>query len=424
MIKFLHIADLHMDRSFEGISELHPSFAQNLQEANAKVLDSIYDQAYQHQVDFVILAGDNFHQPTSSLATQRLFTNFLTRLQNLDIPVYLTFGNHDYYDYKRYWFDFPDNVTLWDTSEVLTHHMTTSSGERVAISGFSYNSPWLNDDMTTYFPKKEPKYSDYHIGIYHGNRGTFDKETSQQHYAPFSLTSLLEKNYDYWALGHIHVPTILDKENRVVYPGTPQGHNRKERKIKGIILGKLQGNECKIEWLAVNHVSYVKETLSLQSCQDLSQVQKMLIAHSKEAFSKRQTALLFLELSLTDYTHFSEELQAKLTSNELAEMLQHVISTEELTISKISLKHNTTHRSTESGAIQLPISQPQIEAVIQHFTDEEIFNDITSDLITHKLFSELLTINEDLRHDMIEKMTTNFYQKIVPGGHHCETNES
>ncbi|WEG74251.1 metallophosphoesterase family protein [Vagococcus intermedius] len=423
MIKFLHIADLHMDRSFEGISDLHPSFAKKLHTVNDQVLNSIYEQAYQQQVDLVILAGDNFHQTTSSLATQRVFTNFLTRLQNINIPVCLIFGNHDYYDSKRYWFDFPDNVTLWNTSEVQTHDFTSSSGERVTISGFSYTSPWLNEDMTTYFPKKQPSHSDYHIGIYHGNRGTLNK-AEQQQYAPFSLTSLLEKNYDYWALGHIHVPTILDANNRVVYPGTPQGHNRKERQVKGVVLVELDHNESKLEWLPVNHVSYEKKVVSLKSCHDLSQVQHMLITLSKEVFAGRRTELLFLELSLTDHVHFSEELKAKLTSNELAEMIQQVVAIEELTISKIALQHSKINQLADLKPIQLPIYPSQIEAIIQHFTDEEIFNDITSDLTNHKLFNELVTLDEELRNDVIEEMKTNFYQKIAPGGHCFENNES
>lgn len=59
---------------------------------------------------------------------------------------------------------------------------------------------------------------DYHIGIYHG-------DVQDANFAPFSVSELKSKNYDYWALGHIHQPTQLSAE--MIYPGTPQGHTKK-----------------------------------------------------------------------------------------------------------------------------------------------------------------------------------------------------
>ena len=56
MIQFIHAADLHMDRSFEGLVNLDKRVQERLLIANLNVLSNIVDEAIKHAVDFVLLA--------------------------------------------------------------------------------------------------------------------------------------------------------------------------------------------------------------------------------------------------------------------------------------------------------------------------------------------------------------------------------
>ena len=76
----------------------------------------------------------------------------------------LTFGNHDYYKKDRYWFSFPDNVFLFEKEMVETLYFETKAGEQVAVSGFSYEHPWIDENKALEFPIKQAE-SDIHIGI-------------------------------------------------------------------------------------------------------------------------------------------------------------------------------------------------------------------------------------------------------------------
>lgn len=67
--------------------------------------------------------------------------------------------------------------------------------------------------------------------MYHGSVGT---EGSS--YAPFSVGDLLSKNYDYWALGHIHKRQTLNQRPFVGYSGNLQGLNLTETGPKGYYL--------------------------------------------------------------------------------------------------------------------------------------------------------------------------------------------
>ena len=57
------------------------------------------------------------------------------------------------------------------------------------------------------------------IGLYHGALG----EDGQGDYAPFTLSDMQVKHYDYWALGHIHVRQTLQDKPFIGYSGSIQG---------------------------------------------------------------------------------------------------------------------------------------------------------------------------------------------------------
>ena len=179
MVKFIHAADLHIDRSFEGLVNLDKSVQEKLLEVNLKVLANIVDKAIINEVDFVLLAGDTFHQNRPSLKIQKHFFDQIERLNEKEISVYLTFGNHDYYQSERYWFTFPENVHLFTLEEVETKTFLSKKGEKVAISGFSYLHQWIQGDKVAEFPLRHSV--DYHIGLYHGEIGS----NRRGNYAPF-----------------------------------------------------------------------------------------------------------------------------------------------------------------------------------------------------------------------------------------------
>ncbi len=95
MVKFIHAADLHMDRSFEGLTTLDKTVQEKLLKTNLTVLSNIIEQAIINNVDFVLLAGDNFHQNRPSLKIQKHFSEQMKRLEKNHIPVFIIFGNHD-----------------------------------------------------------------------------------------------------------------------------------------------------------------------------------------------------------------------------------------------------------------------------------------------------------------------------------------
>ncbi|BCA84772.1 DNA repair exonuclease [Enterococcus saigonensis] len=392
-MRFIHVADLHFDRTFEGVpKELPADFLKKLNQANEKTLKNIITSAINQNVDFVIFAGDTFHQKNPSLKNQQLLMQQFQRLEQVEIPVYLIFGNHDYYDENRYWFSFPKNVVLFEEEKVKSFIATTQAGERYAVSGFSYRQQYLHKSMTQEFPMRNSQV-DYHIGLYHG-------DVQDANFAPFNLSELKSKNYDYWALGHIHQPTQLSEE--IIYPGTPQGHTKKELDLGNVLLVDLSGDKVNLKEIPVAAVRWQKSVISLAHCENNATVLNYL----KEQLTPLATAQTrLLEITLTETQHLvnfadmivNGQLQDLLNQQWPAQIFVHKLAVQE-TKAKISL----------------PASDLLKKQLLQEFSHSEIFKEVLADLATNKITAALLE-DDEFCQEVLEQVTEELDQQFEWG---------
>ncbi|TMV04467.1 exonuclease SbcCD subunit D [Brucella haematophila] len=86
-MKFLHTADLHLGRQFNGIS---------LEADHGAVLDQIVEAVHVHQPNALIIAGDIFDRAAPPATAVRQFNTFMRRIsKETDAAVLLIAGNHD-----------------------------------------------------------------------------------------------------------------------------------------------------------------------------------------------------------------------------------------------------------------------------------------------------------------------------------------
>ncbi|OQO67967.1 metallophosphoesterase [Enterococcus villorum] len=390
MVKFIHAADLHMDRSFEGLIILDKQVQEKLVEANLKVLSNIIEKAILNEVDFVLLVGDSFHQNRPSLKIQKHFFDQIERLNEKKIDVFMIFGNHDYYQKERYWFTFPENVHLFSSEEVETKEFITKKGEKVAISGFSYQHQWIQIDKVAEFPFREA--ADYHIGMYHGEIGG----EQNGNYAPFQPSSMQEKGYDYWALGHIHVPMSLNEKGTINYPGAPQGHTQKEQLAESILLVELIAGECHTQSLEVAEVYWKTKTISLRQAQTTQDVLKVIQAQLNE----EEKTMTLLDVKVTDFDHLKQEVIERIQSGELLEYLTEKFTSHlsNLLIWRISIQSEELR-----NRIPLKVSPALITQIFESYQADEDFYQILSEMYSHSEAARLMNELPDYREHTLAK---------------------
>jgi DNA repair exonuclease SbcCD nuclease subunit len=363
-MKFLHVADLHLDRPFEGLSQAvgyQPVF----------IMNEIVEEAMAQRVQALFLVGDNFHRTQPSFFSQSIFIEGLERLHQAGIEIFLTFGNHDNLSDSQYRLGLPAFVHYFDSEVVDTIQVTLNDGTRLAVSGFSYLSGHIDRDMALEFPNKDLT-ADYHIGLYHG-----DVNQSGSTYAPTSLTHLQEKQLDYWALGHIHTPQQL--ADNILYPGTPLGRNIKETQT-GVVIGELTPQAgLKTTYKEIAPVRF-----------QVKEVDVLAIDHPSALYALLTASLVrervFYRVVLTNYGHLDTDLNRFIADNDLVDNLRADgfvivdLKLAKLTVPKLRKKVIVSHApAIDLSLTAIQNSLPYV-AEIQDVFDDETIGQLNDDL--------------------------------------------
>jgi DNA repair protein SbcD/Mre11 len=236
--RFLHTADLHLGTPFQGVGKHVPArWLEQLRLASFDVFARIVDVAIREQVQFITIAGDLFDAAEVPMSVQFELHRGFSRLAEHGIRVFVCHGNHDPLA-KTTPMQWPANVTVFDAAPQLLPHdyvvpsvqFEPSDGTLVQVSGFSYGSSAIYHSVAESFVRDGG--SQFAIALYHGVVGAAGDHAN---YCATKLQTLVQRNFDFWGLGHIHKPNILQAEMpTILYPGNPQGRHIREDGARGV----------------------------------------------------------------------------------------------------------------------------------------------------------------------------------------------
>jgi exonuclease SbcD len=229
MFKFLHAADIHLDSPLTGLERYAGAPAEALRGATRRALVNLVDLALLEPVDFVVLAGDVYDGDWQDHNTGLFFVSQMARLREAGIPVYLIAGNHDAKNKMTKSLRLPENVRLFDHRR--PESVPVERCEGVVIHGQSFATACVTDRLACEYPLAERGH--FNIGLLHTSATGYD---GHDPYAPCSLDELRSREYDYWALGHIHQRQVLLEEPHVAFAGNIQGRHVRESGPKGCLV--------------------------------------------------------------------------------------------------------------------------------------------------------------------------------------------
>jgi DNA repair exonuclease SbcCD nuclease subunit len=176
------------------------------------------------RIDFVVIAGDIYDGDWKSADTGYFVRRQLIRLSAAGIPVFAVAGNHDALSVVSRSFRWPDGAHHFggvaDSREV--------PGLNVVIHGRSFGDRHESRDFVESYPPTRPGL--FNVGLLHTSLGG---AAGHAEYAPCSPAQLAARGYDYWALGHVHVPRVVQDGPHVVYAGNIQGRGVDETGPRG-----------------------------------------------------------------------------------------------------------------------------------------------------------------------------------------------
>ncbi|KQL55084.1 hypothetical protein AN964_17270 [Heyndrickxia shackletonii] len=374
-ISFIHCADLHLDSPFVGLQYMPKEIFKRIQESTFLAFTKVVDAAISKKVDFIIISGDLYDGEDRSIKAQARLRKQMERLQSENIEVFIIHGNHDHLGGAWTTIEMPDNVHVF-SSDVEVKHYITNKGVKVHLYGFSYPERHVRDRKVDLYNKTPGAH--LHIGILHGH--CEGGSTHHQPYAPFSIRDLLEKEMDYWALGHIHKQQILHQDPYIVYPGNIQGRNSKEQSVKGCFAVTLSKHETTLEFIETSDIIWESITVSAKECSYFHE----LFLKCKEAMDniRKLNQAILLCLEIVDTENLEINALDKITNGELIESLQDGEEQEENFVWTYQVKQN----SAEKDAIFLSEYQSfknELDRALIVLDDNAVFEEAIGELYTH-----------------------------------------
>src|SRR5699024_143090 len=121
-----------------------------------RAFDKLIRLAIQKKVDFVLVVGDLFDQENQSLQAQIHVRNGFRKLEEHQIKVYMSYGNHDFISGNKFPVEYPSNVHIFP-DEHISSFVYEREGESVAeIYGFSYENRAVTENKLAQYVKGDP----------------------------------------------------------------------------------------------------------------------------------------------------------------------------------------------------------------------------------------------------------------------------
>ena len=225
---FVHAADLHLGYLQYGLEARREDFDKTFQE--------LVDKTIELKPDFMIIAGDLFHQARPSNTTLENAIKNFSRLREAGIPVLTVDGSHD---------SAPNVITGTILNPLdsagLIHHLPRHEGAcwRKPDCCYVYGVPNFRtrrkteESLPAFMEQNKPNAESalFNIFVFHM---ALDLPSVKPPYMEAEAPpELIPEGFNYYAAGHVHTPYKEKfKTGLLIYSGCTETVNYDEAKIK------------------------------------------------------------------------------------------------------------------------------------------------------------------------------------------------
>lgn len=245
-MKFVHIADVHLDTPFKTISDRADiGIERRLEQREA--LKKVINYIKENNIEYLFISGDLYDQEYIRESSISFLNDLFKQIPNTNI--YIAPGNHDPYLKNSFYatYAWTDNV------KIFTNTVEKVENDEVNIYGYGFNSFEMdNNQLENINIDDEDKVN---ILITHG-------DLNDSKYNPIKLNDLKQKGFDYVALGHIHK---RDDNTNIVYPGSLISLGFDELGEHGMIVGEIENKELNKKFIKIDEREFVEYELDVSN---------------------------------------------------------------------------------------------------------------------------------------------------------------
>ena len=307
-IRFLHLADPHIDSPMRGLQRYESAPVEQLRSATRAAFRNAIDLAIDREIPLVVIAGDLFDGAWDDMKTGMWTVEQFERLRTAGIRVCLIRGNHDAISQIPTRLPWPDNVFEFATDRPTTRRFADLG---IAVHGQSFEGQAETTDLAKGYPAAVEGM--FNIGLLHTS---LEGDAAHATYAPTTLPTLYGRGYDYWALGHIHKREQFDGPHPVVFAGNLQGRHIRETGPRGGIVVQESVDGLDLQFVPLDTVRWERIEIAADGADSIAD---LVVASTTALEAARREAggrLLAVRICIAGTTTLSEELS--LLTGELA----------------------------------------------------------------------------------------------------------
>lgn len=261
-MKLLHTADLHIGAELSYLDIL----AENRKYEVLEVFRKICALCVKENVEFCLISGDLFDSNAAAAAFAEPVINCIRDTKSTRF-LYVA-GNHDPLDssspFKNY--PLPENLTVF--GEDFETVEFPEQKVRAMGRSFSHSSMEFKDAPTM------PQDNFINLLLLHADFGA-----TGSNYNPITTAFVEGCGADYLALGHIHKRTAVEKfgNTYLSYPGCPEGQGFDETGEKGVYIGILNKDGCRLHFTPCSDRIHVVKKFDMSEIADTNEAEKFII---------------------------------------------------------------------------------------------------------------------------------------------------
>lgn len=300
--RFIHTADIHLDSPLRGLSGHEGEVAEKIRTAPRQAFDNLVSKAIEESVSFFLIAGDLYDGDWRSYQTGLFFVRQMGRLAKAGIPAIVLHGNHDAESQITKSLILPENVRVFSARRPESFELPHLD---VVLHGQSYRQRDITDNLMTGYPNPVP--GKFNIGVLHTGLGGMGGHLN---YAPCTIEELVNKGYEYWALGHVHQGVVLHERPHIVFPGNLQGRHINESGQKSACLVSVVDGEIQeVAPLSTDVVRWARISIPVETCSQLIDVTDSLrLAFERTIATEADGRLLACRIELLGKSSLHEKL--------------------------------------------------------------------------------------------------------------------
>ncbi|WP_146524159.1 metallophosphoesterase family protein [Novipirellula artificiosorum] len=239
--KVLHAADIHLDSPLRKLQTYEDAPVDQIRGASRRALENLVQLAIHQSVDLVVIAGDLYDGDWRDQNTGLFFVAQAAKLTQAGIPIVVIRGNHDAANLMTSSLPLPKNP---DGSEIMMAADKVDArvfeSLSIAVHGRSFRKRAETKDLSKQYPK--PFSGVFNLGLLHTS---LTGAEGHDNYSPCKPQELTDKEYDYWALGHVHLRGEhgIDGGPPIVFSGNIQGRHIRESGEKGCVIVEIDSRD-------------------------------------------------------------------------------------------------------------------------------------------------------------------------------------